>query len=123
LALPALWVGILYDDAALDAAWDLVKDWSAAERQQLRDDVPKLGLAAKIHGRSVAELAADILTLSRGGLARRNRLDAGGRDESRYLDVLDERLARRKTPAEDLLDKFRGPWNGSVDPIYAEQAY
>jgi glutamate--cysteine ligase len=107
----------------LDAAWDMVKDWSAAERQLLRDDVPRLGLAAKIRGRSVAELAAEILKLSRAGLARRNRLDARGRDEGRYLDVLDERLARRKTPAEDLLDKFHGPWNRSVDPIYAEQAY
>jgi glutamate--cysteine ligase len=123
LALPALWVGILYDDAVLDAAWDLVKDWSAAERQQLRDEVPRLGLAAKIRGRSIAELAADILKLSRAGLARRHRLDATGRDESRYLDVLDERLARRKTPADDLLDKFHGPWNGSVDPIYDTQAY
>jgi len=123
LALPAFWVGILYDDAVLDTAWDLVKDWSAAERQQLRDEVPKLGLAAKIRGRGVAELAADILKLSRAGLARRNRLDAAGRDEGRYLDVLDERLARRKTPADDLLAKFHGPWNGSVDPIYDEQAY
>ncbi len=123
LALPAFWVGILYDDAVLDTAWDLVKDWSAAERQQLRDEVPRLGLAAQIRGRGVAELAADILKLSRAGLARRNRLDAAGRDEGRYLDVLDERLARRKTPADDLLAKFHGPWNGSVDPIYDEQAY
>ena len=123
LALPALWVGILYDDAVLDAAWDMVKDWSAAERQQLRDDVPRLGLTAAIRGRSVGALAADVLKLSRGGLVRRNRLDGTGRDESRYLDVLDERLARRKTPAEDLLDEFHGPWNGSVDPIYGEQAY
>ena len=123
LALPAFWVGILYDDAVLDTAWDLVKDWSAAERQQLRDEVPRLGLAAQIRGRGVAELAADILKLSRAGLARRNRLDAAGRDEGRYLEVLDERLARRKTPADDLLAKFHGPWNGSVDPIYDEQAY
>jgi glutamate--cysteine ligase len=123
LALPALWVGILYDDAVLDAAWDMVKDWSAAERQQLRDDVPKLGLAAKIRGRSVAEVAADVLKMARAGLARRGRRDATGRDESRYLDVVDERLARRKTPAEDLLDKYHGSWNGSVDPIYREQAY
>ena len=123
LALPALWVGILYDDAVLDAAWDLVKHWSAAERQHLRDEVPRLGLAATIRGRSVGELAADILKLARAGLGRRNRLDATGRDESRYLDVVDERLARGKTPAEDLLDKYRGSWNGSVDPIYREQAY
>jgi glutamate--cysteine ligase len=123
LALPALWVGILYDDVALDAAWDLVKDWSAAERQQLRDEVPRLGFAAKIRGRSVADLATEVLKLSRTGLARRDRRDASGCDESGYLDLLDERLARRKTPAEDLLDKYHGPWNGAVDPIYAEQAY
>jgi glutamate--cysteine ligase len=108
---------------SLDAAWDLAKDWSAAERQQLRDDVPRLGLAAEIRGRSVADLAAEVLKLSRAGLARRDRRDASGRDESRYLDLLDQRLARRKTPAEDLLDKYRGPWNGAVDPIYVEQAY
>jgi glutamate--cysteine ligase len=123
VALPAFWVGILYDEAVLDAAWDMVKDWSAAERQQLRDETPKLGLAAKVHGRSVAELAADLLKLSRAGLARRKRHDNSGRDESRYLDVLDDRLARGKTPADDLLDKFHGSWNGSVDPIYAEEAY
>jgi glutamate--cysteine ligase len=123
VALPALWVGLLYDDAVLDAAWDLVKDWSAAERQQLRDEVPKLGLAAKIRGRSVAELAADLLKLCRAGLARRNRLDPSGRDESRYLDVLDARLACGTTAAEDLLDKYYGPWNGSVAPIYSDQAY
>ncbi len=123
LALPALWVGILYDDVSLDAAWDLVKGWSAAERRQLRDEVPRLGLAAKIRGRSVADLAADTLKLSGAGLARRNRRDSSGRDESRYLDVLVERLARRKTAAEDMLDKYHGPWNGAVDPIYVEQAY
>jgi glutamate--cysteine ligase len=123
LAFPALWVGILYDDASLDAAWDLVKDWSVGERQQLRDEVPRLGFSAKIRGRSVADIAADVLKLSRAGLGRRARRDASGRDESRYLDLLDERLARRKTPAEDLLDKYHGPWNCAVDPIYPEQAY
>ncbi len=123
LALPALWVGILYDDVALDAVWDLVKAWSAAERRQLRDAVPRLGLAATIRGRSVAALAADVLELARGGLTRRNHRDASGRDESRYLDLLDDRLVRRKTPAEELLDKYHGPWDRSVDPIYVEQAY
>src|ERR1700693_3424635 len=78
LALPALWVGILYDDASLDAAWDLVKDWTADERQKLRDDVPKQGLAAKIRGRTVFELATDTLKLARAGLTRRKNLDIGG---------------------------------------------
>jgi glutamate--cysteine ligase len=123
LALPALWVGVLYDDAALDAAWDLVKDWTAEERQKLRDDVPKLALAAKVHGRTVFELATDVVKLARAGLARRQRLDVSGQDETRYLEVLEDRLVRGTTPAQELLDKFNGPWGGSVDPIFTEDAY
>src|ERR1700723_1126152 len=75
LALPAFWVGILYDDASLDAAWDLVKHWTAEQRQKLRDDVPKQGLAAKIAGHTVFEIATELLKLARAGLARRKRLD------------------------------------------------
>ena len=123
LALPALWVGILYDDVSLDAAWDLVKHWTAEERQKLRDDVPKLGLAATIGGRTVFEIATEILKLARAGLARRGRFDVSGQDETRYLDVLDDRLARGTTPAQELLEKFHGAWGGSVEPIYAEEAY
>ena len=123
LALPALWVGILYDDAALDAAWELVKHWTAEERQKLRDDVPTQGLAAKVGGRTVFEIATDLLKLARAGLERRKRLDVGGEDETHYLEVLDDRLTRGTTPAQELLDKFHGPWGGSVDPIYAEEAY
>ena len=123
LALPALWVGILYDDAALDAAWELVKHWTAEERQKLRDDVPKEGLAAKIRGRTVFEIATEVLKLARAGLVRRKRLDVGGEDETHYLEVLDDRLARGTTPAQELLDKFHGVWGGSVDPIYTEEAY
>jgi glutamate--cysteine ligase len=123
LALPALWVGILYDDVSLDAAWDLAKTWTAAERQQLRDDVPRLGLAAKVRDRTVFELATEVLKLARAGLARRKRFDAAGQDETCFLDVLDDRLARGTTPAQELLAKYNGPWQGSVDPIYKEDAY
>jgi glutamate--cysteine ligase len=123
LALPAFWVGILYDDACLDAAWELVKDWTAAERQKLRDDVPRQGLAAKISGRTVFEIATDALALAREGLARRKNLDVSGRDETCYLEVLEDRLARGTTAAQELLEKFHGPWNGSVDPIYRDEAY
>jgi glutamate--cysteine ligase len=123
LALPAFWAGILYDDSSLDAAWDLVKDWTAEERQRLRDAVPKQALAATIRGRTVFELATEALKLARFGLARRNHLDTSGRDETRYLDVLDDRLARGTTAAQELLAKFHGPWGGSVDPIYTEEAY
>ena len=84
-ALPAYWVGILYDDDALEAAWDLVKGFSAQERQTLRDEVPRLGFKATIGGRSVLQLAKSTLALAEKGLARRRRFDANGHDESRYL--------------------------------------
>jgi glutamate--cysteine ligase len=123
LALPAFWVGILYDDVSLDAAWDLVKYWTAEERQKLKDAVPREGLAAAIAGRTVFEIAADVLKLSRAGLTRRKYLDFGGQDETRYLEPLEDRLSRGTVPAQELLQKFHGPWAGSVDPIYAEEAY
>jgi glutamate--cysteine ligase len=123
LALPALWVGLLYDDASLDAAWDIAKVWSAQDRQKLRDDVPKLGLAAKIRDRTVFEIAGEVLKLARAGLARRKHFDSSGQDETRYLDVLDDRLARGTTPAQELLAKYHGAWGGSVEPIYSEEAY
>ncbi|HUC50220.1 MAG TPA: glutamate--cysteine ligase [Xanthobacteraceae bacterium] len=123
LALPALWVGLLYDDVSLDAAWDIAKVWTAEQRQKLRDEVPKLGLAAKIGGRTIFELAGEVLKLARAGLERRKYYDYGGCDETRYLDVLEDRLARGTTPAEELLAKYHGEWGGSVDPIYTEGAY
>ena len=122
-ALPAFWVGILYDDVSLDAAWDIVKGWSAQERQKLRDDVPRLGFAAAIRGRTMLELAKECLALAHAGLKRRKRLDHEGRDETRYLAALDEFVARGITPAEELLEKFHGPWGRSVDPVFAEYAY
>src|SRR5271167_397481 len=123
LALPAFWVGILYDDSSLDAAWDLVKHWSAGERQKLRDEVPKAGLAATVHGRTVFEIATDLLKLAQAGLERRKHRDVSGQDETHYLEVLEDQLARGTTPAQELLKKFSGPWAGSVDPIYTEEAY
>jgi glutamate--cysteine ligase len=122
-ALPAFWIGLLYDDGVLDAAWDLVKDWSAAERQKLRDDVTRRGLAATIRGRSLRELGKEILTLARTGLVRRGRRNVQGRDETQYLEPLEAIVERGKTPAEELLDKFQGQWGGSVDPVFREYAY
>ena len=86
----ALWVGLLYDDDVLDACWDMVKDWSAEERQKLRDDVPKLGFRAEIRGRNVLTLAQETLRLAARGLAGRRYLDRNGRDETRYLRPLEE---------------------------------
>jgi len=123
LALPAFWVGVLYDEVSLDAAWDLVKSWTAEERQKLRDDVPRAALGATIRGASLGEVAAEVLKLARFGLARRKRLDGLVGDETRYLDVLEDRLARGTTPAEELLKRYQGPWAGSIEPIYLDQAY
>jgi glutamate--cysteine ligase len=122
-ALPAYWAGILYDDDSLEAAWDLVKDWTAAERQKLRDEVPRLGFAATIAGQSVLQLAKTTIALANQGLARRRRLDARGQDERRYLRPIEDYVVRGITPAEELLAKFHGPWNGSVEPVFKEYAY
>jgi glutamate--cysteine ligase len=122
-ALPAYWVGLLYDDVSLDAAWDLCKDWSAAERQKLRDDVTRAGFKAQIRGRSLLDLARDTLALAEAGLKRRKRLDHEGRDETRYLGPLQEFVARGITPAEELLEKYHGPWGKSVEPVFSEYAY
>ena len=122
-SLTAFWVGLLYDDDALDACWDLVKGWSAAERQKLRDDVPRLGFNAEIRGRNVLTLAQETLRFAARGLARRKYLDRNGRDETRYLRPLEESIARGITPAEELLEKFHGEWKGSVEPIFEEYAY
>src|SRR6187397_1904403 len=122
-ALPAYWAGILYDDAALDAAWELVKHWTAEERQKLRDDVPRLGFKAEIRGVTARELARQTLALARGGLTRRNRKDPQGDDETQYLAPLDESVDRGVTPAEELLEKFHGPWKGSIEPVFDEYAY
>ncbi len=122
-ALPAFWVGLLYDDAALDAAWDLVKDFSLAERHALRDGVPRLALHLPFRGGSVRDLARRALEISREGLRRRAALNGDGQDETRFLDVLQEIVDSGKTAAERKLDLFHGAWNGSVDPVFREFAY
>ncbi len=122
-ALPAYWIGLLYDAASLDAAWDIVKDWNAQERQALRDAVPTQGLAATIRDRTILSLATETLTLARQGLERRAHRDPGGQDETRYLQPLEDLVSRGTTPAEELLQKYSGEWNGSVEPIFSEYAY
>jgi glutamate--cysteine ligase len=122
-ALPALFAGLLYDQASLDAAWDLVKDWTAAERQALRDAVPRQGLKAMIRGRTVQDLARDMLGLSRAGLTARGRHGCKGRSEAAFLDVLDETAATGKTAAENLLALYHGSWNGRIDRVFRDFAY
>ena len=122
-ALPAFWVGLLYDQQSLDAAWDLVKHWTAEERQTLRDDVPRLALKAEIRGRALRDVAKDVLKLSQAGLKRRGFHDRVGRDETRFLEPLEQTLFSGRVPAEELLELYNGPWNGSVEPAFDALAY
>lgn len=123
-ALPALWVGLLYDQIALDAAWDIVKHWSFEEREELRDSVPKLGLDAPVPGnRSLADISPDILDIATAGLSARKRLNGSGDNESGFLDPLREIVAARKTPAERLLERYHGAWAGDVLKVYEEESF
>ena len=122
-ALPAFWVGLLYDDTALDAAWDLVRDFSMVERHALRDGVPKQALKLPFRGGTVRDIAIEALKISRAGLQRRARADACGIDESGFLDPLLEIAESGETPAERKLALFHGEWSGSVDPVFREFAY
>jgi glutamate--cysteine ligase len=122
-ALSALMVGLYYDSRALDAAFGLVKSWSVAERQKLRDDVPKVALDAMIAGRSLADIGREILAFARAGLARRARRDAQGRDETFYLDPLDEFVATGRVAAQDWIARFEGEWGRSIDPAFTQACY
>src|SRR3954453_18088265 len=123
-ALPALWVGLLYEQSALDAAWDEVRHWSLAERQQLRDAVPKLGLGATTpSGEKLRDLAVRILAIAESGLVARARLNSAGDSESGYLDPLREIVARGTSPARVLLDRYENEWGGDVSRIYEEQSF
>jgi glutamate--cysteine ligase len=121
-ALPAFFAGLLYDETALDAAWDLVKDWSADEREKLRADVPRLGLEAEIGGRRLRKVAAEVLCISRAGLESRNRRDPKGQDEAVFLDPLEAVLAEG-SEAERLVKKFKTQWAGCVDRAFEECVY
>jgi glutamate--cysteine ligase len=122
-ALPAFWVGLLYAQGSLDAAWDLVKDWTEADRQALRDAVPAEGLRATIHGRTIADVAAEVLKMSRAGLDARGATGCKGRTEAQFLDVLDETAATGKTAADNLLDLYQGAWQGDVTRVFRDFAY
>jgi len=124
-ALPALWVGLLYDDGALDAAWDLVKGWSMDAREALRTQVPRLALDAPIgdSGRTLRDIAGQVLDISRAGLTARARLNSIGESEAGYLAPLDEVLTSGKTHAERLLERYEAVWNGDISRIYAEESF
>jgi glutamate--cysteine ligase len=122
-ALPALWVGICYDQAALDAAWDMVKDWTAEERSALREAAPKLGLKTPFRNTDVQALGLRMLELSRAGLRARAEKDSIGGTEEGFIEPLFQIVESGKTRAEDLLERYAGPWTRDVTRIYAECSY
>ena len=122
-ALPALWVGLLYDPAAEAAAADLIADWTVAEMADLRTEVPRTGLKTPFRGGTVGDLAGQVLTIAHQGLVARAMRDAAGADESVYLAPLEAIAASGVTRAEELLADFNGPWRGSVLPAYEACRY
>jgi len=122
-ALPAFWVGLLYDSAALDDAETLTKDWTFEEVQALRDAVPVQGMDATFRGRSLWDLGREVVDISRLGLARRDRLNSSGQNESIFLAPLDEMIAKKSTLADDMLSLWKGRWAGDIDNVFEDYQY
>ncbi len=122
-ALPALWMGVLYDSAALSAAWDLCKDWDIADHERLRADVTRLGLKAEVGGRTVQDVAKDLLAIAKAGLKSRNRLSGGMVDETGYLAELEQIADTGVTPAERLLELYETRWNRDAGRVFDDFAY
>lgn len=118
--MPALWVGILYDSVALDAAWDLVKDWTAEERQAMRDAVPRQGFKVPFRKGTVHELAHRMLEISSAGLKRRAALDSAGSSEDGFLTPLRELVSRGYTRAEEMLKSYHGVWGRDLTPLFTD---
>lgn len=122
-ALPAFWVGLLYDDEALARAEEMTRDWTFAEADAMRDRVPVEGLATPFRNRSLREVTRDVLDISRLGLANRGRLNSEGHDETGFLAPLEEAVARGTTSAEEMIRAYNTRWGGSIDPVFLEYAY
>jgi len=123
-ALPAFWVGLLYDQGALDAAWDEVKHWTIEDHHRIRAEVPSLGLKAHgPRGRNFQTLGTQILDIAEAGLKARARFNMAGEDESGFLQPLREIIARGKTPAETLLDRYHGEWGGDISRVYEAKSF
>jgi glutamate--cysteine ligase len=123
-ALPAFWVGLLYDDAALDAAWDLVRGWSMEAREALRYDVPRLALDAPLPGGGkLRDIAGEVLDIAAAGLRARNAVDASGATEVGFLEPLQDIIRSGQVPAQRLLDLYHGRWGGDLSRIYDEFSF
>ena len=122
-ALPAFWTGILYDETALDEAWEMVRDWTADEREALRNDVPKLGFATRFRSMTVRDLARQALRISRLGLKNRGRLNSAKQDETMYLEPLERIAESGQTMSDEFLRRYSSDWEGNIDHIFEEFAF
>ncbi len=124
-ALPAFWVGLMYDQGALNAAWDVCRGWDAETRARLHVDASVKGLEAEVDGRNLRDVARDVLGIADAGLRARGRAGAGGLipDETHFLNALQETVESGMTPADELLAKYHGEWGGDLSRIYAEYSY
>ena len=124
-ALPAFWVGLLYDQSSLDAAWDLCKHWDAETREALRKAASIDGLQAETHGVNMLTLSRELVGIAEAGLKARARPGAGGLipDETHFLNALKESVETGMVPADELLAHYRGDWQGDLSRIYAEYSY
>ena len=124
-ALPAFWVGLTYDQGALDAAWDLVKDWDAETRQELRVQSSIHALQAQVGGINMHDLAREVLTIAEAGLAARAQPGAGGLipDETHFLNALKDSVETGQVPADELLHHYNTDWAGDLTEIYGAYRY
>ena len=124
-ALPALWVGLLYDQTSLDAAWDLVKNLDAETREGLRRAAGRDGLQGHAGGVKLHDLAREAVAIAEAGLKARARPGAGGLvpDETHFLNALKESVDTGRVPADELLAKYHGEWHGDLTRIYGEYSY
>ncbi len=121
--LPAFWVGLIYDDSAMDAAWDVCKDWTQEQRLDLRNTVPALGLHAEVAGRPVHEVAAQLLEIATTGLHSRAKASGFDRDEAHFLNSLRDVVARKQSLAGELLDRYEGDWGGDINKVFEQYSY
>jgi glutamate--cysteine ligase len=124
-ALPAYWVGLMYDQTALDAAWDLCKDWDAETREALRVASSVDGVSAEVNGIKMMDIARESVAISKGGLTARAKEGAGGLvpDETHFLNALEEVVETGHSPACELVQKYRDEWDGDLTKIYGEFSY
>ncbi|MEO0485623.1 MAG: glutamate--cysteine ligase [Pseudomonadota bacterium] len=124
-ALPAFWVGLTYDQGALDAAWDLCKGFDTETREALRVAASVDGLAAQVNGIKMHDLAREAVAIAHQGLKSRARPGAGGLvpDETHFLNALTESIESGQSPADELLTAYDGDWGGDMSSIYAEHSY